>query len=248
MAGHVADGARAERLPVAPREGMQAVMVVAKGRRAEPLVPMQAGRNGLRRRPAARAAKVAVQQRVGFRDGADGPGGDVLGHAADRLAAIALVAHLRQHLLLAGRLGQGVALGDIVGQRLLAEDVLAVVDGADGGRGMVVIGRGDQDHVEVLVALVEHLAIVVEDLGFGRVLDALVHDLGNSLLVHVHQGDEVFAERTAHAVAAHARCADHRHAQLVGRRLLGQHEGSPGDAGHGGDRGPGRGALEKATS
>ena len=101
-------------------------------------------------------------------DVADGPGGDVLGHAADRLAAIALVAHLRQDLLLPGGLGQGIALGDVVGQRLLAEDVLAVVDGADGRRGVVVVGRGDQDHVEVLVALVEHLAIVVEDLGLGR--------------------------------------------------------------------------------
>ena len=198
--------------------------------------------------PAARAAEVAVQDRVGFRDRADGPGGDVLGHAADRLAAIALVAHLRQDLLLPGGLGQGIALGDVVGQRLLAEDVLAVVDRADGGRGVVVIGRGDQHHVEVLVALVEHLAVVVEDLGLGRVLDAVLHHLGDVLLVHVDQGDEVLAQGAAHAVAAHARRADHGHAQLVARRLLGQHEGPAGDARQRGDAGRGRRTLEKLAS
>ena len=144
---------------------MQAVMVVAIGRRADPLVPVQAGRNGLRGGPAARAAKVPVQYRVGFGDLADGPRGDVLGDAADRLAAIALVAHLRQDLLLPGGLGQGIALGDVVGQRLLAKHVLAVVDRPHGSRGVVVIGGGDQDHVEVVMALIEHLAIVVEILG-----------------------------------------------------------------------------------
>ena len=128
MASHIADGACAKSLPVAPREGMQAIMVVAIGRRADPLVPVQAGRNGLGRRPAARAAEVPVQYRVGFADLADGAGCNVLGDAADRLAAIALVAHLRQDLLLSGGLGQRIALGDVVGQRLLAKNVLAVVD------------------------------------------------------------------------------------------------------------------------
>ena len=51
----------------------------------------------------------------------------------------------------------------------------------------------------------------------------------------------------AHAVAAHARCADYGHAQLVGRRPLGQHEGPAGDARqHAADRG--RRTFEKTTS
>ena len=173
---------------------MQAVMVVAIGRRADPLVPVQAGRNGLRGRPAARAAEVAVQDGVRFEDVANGARSDVLGDAADRLAAIALVAHLRQHLLLPGGIGQGIALGDVVGQGFLAKDVLAVVDGTDGSRGMVMIGGGDEDHVEVVVALVEHLAIVEEDLGLGQVLDALPHDLGDVLLVHVSHSYKLLAE------------------------------------------------------
>ena len=225
---------------------MQAVMVVAIGRRADPLVPVQAGRNGLGGGPAARAAEVPVQDRVRLGDLADGAGGNVLGNAADRLAAIALVAHLRQHLLLPGSFGQRIALGDVLGERLLAKNVFAVVDGPHGRRGMVVIGGGDQDHVDIVVALVEQFAIVVKNLRPGRVLDALLHDLGNVLLVHVRQSHELLAQCATHGVGADARRADHGHPQLVARRPLGQHEGPAGDAGqHAADRG--RRTFEKAT-
>ena len=192
--------------------------------------------------------KLRSRMRVGFGDRTDGPGGNIFRHAADRLAAIALVAHLRENLLLPGGLGQGIALGDVVGQWLLAEDMLAVVDGADGGRSVVVIGRGDQHHVEVLVALVEHLAIVVENLGLGRLLDTILHNLGDVLLVHIDHGDKVLAEGAAHAIAAHARHADHGHAQLVGRRRLGQHEGAAGDARQHSDTGRSRRTFEKLAS
>ena len=148
---------------------------------------------------------------MGLGDVTDRPGGDVFGHAADALAAVTLIAHLSQDLLFARGVGEGPAFGDIMGQWLLAEDMLAIMDGADGGRGVVVIGRGHKDDVEILVALVEHLAVIVEDLGPGAVLYAVAHDIGDRLLIDIDQGDEFFLEGAAHAIAAHASRTDDGH-------------------------------------
>ena len=79
---------------------------------------------------------------------------------------VALVAHLRVDLVLR-RLGRERA-GFVRCTRSAAsrqKTLLAEVDGADRGRGVVVVGRGDQHRVDVLVRVVEHLAVVVEDCG-----------------------------------------------------------------------------------
>ena len=95
VAGHVADRARAESFPVPPTKGMEAVMVFAIRRRADPLVPVKSRRHGLRGGPAALAAKVAPQEGVGLGHVPDGPVPDILAGLADRVTAMPLVAHLR---------------------------------------------------------------------------------------------------------------------------------------------------------
>ena len=104
---------------------MQAIVILAIGSGAEPLVPVQALGNRLAGRDAAAAAEIAGEDAVRLDDIADGPAPDELDQAAIALAAMALVAHLREDLVLLGGLGQGAALVDVVGQRLLAEGVLA---------------------------------------------------------------------------------------------------------------------------
>jgi len=127
---------------------------------------------------------------VRFDDAANRPRPNTLHHAADRFAAMSLVAHLRGHFVLAGSLGQGVALVDVVRQRLLAERGLAEIDGPDRSRGVVVVRRGDEHRVEILVAIVEHLAVVVEDFGLGPPGARRFHRGGDRVVVDVDQGDQ----------------------------------------------------------
>ncbi len=72
--------------------------------------------------------------------------------------AAALRADLHDPLVLAGRGQHGLALGHVDADRLLHVDVGARLDGRDHRQGVPVVGRGDQDDVEVL--LLEHLAVV----------------------------------------------------------------------------------------
>ena len=59
---------------------------------------------------------------------------------------------------LAGRADHRLALGDVVRDRLLDIDVLAGQHGLDRGQGVPVVGRGDDDAVDVFA--VEHGAVV----------------------------------------------------------------------------------------
>ena len=81
-----------------------------------------------------------------------------------RLVGLALVAHLGDDLVLAGRLGDGAGLEHRVRQRLLAVDVLAGPHHGHRDRGVRVVRRGDDDGVDVLL-LLEHLAEVEVELG-----------------------------------------------------------------------------------
>ena len=126
----------------------------------------------------------------------------------------------------AGGLGQGAALGDVMGQRLLREGGLAALDRADRRRGMVVVRRGDQHDVEILVALVEHLAIVVVDLRLGlapMTFAELLHGAREGIVIDIDQGHEVLAQAAAEGVAAHAARANHGHAQLLVVICVGQY-------------------------
>ena len=113
------------------------------------------------RRALAVAAEVAAEDGVRLGDLADRPGPDVFAHQADGLTVVSLVAHLRRHVLFLGGLHQGIALGHVVGHRLLHERRLAQLDRPHRRRGVVMVGRGDEHDVDVLLALVVHLAIVV---------------------------------------------------------------------------------------
>ena len=57
---------------------------------------------------------------------------DVLAHQAGFLAGLAVVAQLRGHSGTASGLGHHASFLDRVGQRLLAVDVLALIDGGQG--------------------------------------------------------------------------------------------------------------------
>ena len=204
-------------------KGCSPLVVLAELRRADPLVPVQALGDGLARRAFAVAAEIAAEDGVRLGDVADRPGPDVLADRADRLAVMALVAHLRRHVLFFGGLHQGVALGHVVGHGLLHEGRLAQLDRPHGRRGVVVVGRGNEHDVEILAALVEHLAVIVvgADVG-GLVLDPL-DGLGHDVVVHVDQGHGPLVGGDARVPAAHAAAADHADAELRVGRPVGQH-------------------------
>src|SRR5262249_18888789 len=79
---------------------------------------------------------------------------------------MSLVAHLRQNLFFACRLGQGVAFVDIMREGLLRKRRLPQVYRANGRRRMMMIRRGDQHNVELAVAFLKQLSVVKK--GFWR--------------------------------------------------------------------------------
>ena len=106
--------------------------------------------------------------------------------------AAALGAHLHDPLVLAGRGQHGLPLGHVHADRLLDVNVSAGLDGRDHRQGMPVVGRGDQDDVEVL--FLEHLAIIGERArSLLRSLPAGddIGGLGQHLLVDVAQRDDL---------------------------------------------------------
>ena len=123
-----------------------------------------------------------------FGDVADFARPDHLGALARAFVRVALVAHLRGDLVFVGRLHQLARFPDGAGQRLLHVDVLAALHAPHGGGGVHEIGDGDDDRVDVLVFLVEHLAEVFvlrsafELLEFARGL----------LFIDIAQRDDVF--------------------------------------------------------
>ena len=73
-------------------------------------------------------------------------------------AVVALVADGEDAVGLLGDLDHLLALGDVPGHQLLAQDVLAGLHGVDGDRGVQVQRQGDDDRLDVLV--VEKLVVV----------------------------------------------------------------------------------------
>ena len=100
---------------------------------------------------------------------------------------VALVAHLRRQVrVLRGGLADEPGFPDVVGERLLAVDVLAVRQRQVGRERVRVLGGGDDDGVEVVRA-VEDAPEVVE-------LPGLREPLGRGVqrvLVHVAEDDDV---------------------------------------------------------
>ena len=136
--------------------------------RADPLLPVQALGDGLGRRAVRPRRPGRRRPTVGLRDVADRPGPDVFAEPADVLAAVSLIAQLRDDLVLLRRRRQPPHLVDAVGHRLLQIDPLPQAHGDHRGHGVMVVRHGDEHRVHLLVKLVEHLPVVIEGLHAGK--------------------------------------------------------------------------------
>ena len=141
MTAPIADRAVAELPPTAPQLRMQFGVIGAVGRRANPLIPMQAGRNRQRGKPAPHAAATRSRPAIGLDHVADRARPDIFAKPANALLAVPLVAELRHHLLLSGSFHHGPHLADAVGQWLLAIDVLAQVHRDRRRHGVMMVGE-----------------------------------------------------------------------------------------------------------
>ena len=131
---------------------------------------------------------------------------------------MALVAHLRLHLVPACGLGDRAGLGDGVRQRLLTVHVLAGLQCRQRDRGVRVIRRRDHHGVDALL-LLEHLAVIRVHGRFRIQRDGL----RRVVAVDVAQGDDVLARAGLQVGAAHSPDADPCDVQLVAGRLRSQH-------------------------
>ena len=106
------------------------------------------GRRGILQAPRAVGPDVNLAHRTDHAGIQDFP------DRAPRRRGVPLVAHLRGQLrILGGGLADEARLPDIVGERLLAIDVLAVRQRQIGGKRMRVLRRGHHDGVEVIRAI-----------------------------------------------------------------------------------------------
>ena len=129
----------------------------------------------------------AVRPHVHLADRTDDAGHQDFLDRAPRRRRVALVAHLRRQLRVLRRgLPNEPGFPDVVGERLLAVDVLAVRQRQVGRERVRVLGRRDHDGVEG-VRLVEHAPEVVELLRLREPLGRGVH----RVLVHVAEDDDV---------------------------------------------------------
>ncbi len=131
---------------------------------AQPHVPVdRRGCHVLRERVVAPLAAdvVAVVARLALEDVADLAGLDVIVGGQPGRVGHRLHADRHDLVLLLGGVDDGDRLGDRARHRLFHVDVLAGVHGVQGHAGVPVVGRGDADHVHVL--LVENDAVVLAD-------------------------------------------------------------------------------------
>ena len=142
-------------------------------------------------------------------DLADEAGVEPFADLADAFAGVALVPHLRDHLVGAGGLGEGTGLEDIMRDGLLDVDVLARAHAGHGDVGVRMVRGGDDDGVDVL-ALLEHDA----EVGEGFRLRELLDGPRAALQVEVAQGDDVLVGAVADVASADAAEADGRDIQL----------------------------------
>ena len=125
---------------------------------------MQVRRYGRRfRRPLARPFHRLVHPDVDFADRSDRAGLNQFDHAAVVFGGVNLRAHLSGHLRLLVRFSHQPSFVHRMGQRLFAIHVHAPLHRHQAGRRMRVLGRADDDGVEIL--LIQQLAPI--DVGLG---------------------------------------------------------------------------------
>ena len=190
--------------------------------RAAPEVVVDRLRDRLRAGDLADALPRLVVEPVGVEDLAEIALADVLERLGEAGPLARAVRGLDDPLVLAGRLDHLAAFEDVVGRGLLDVHVLARLAGPDRRQRVPVVGRGDDDRVDVLV--VEQLAQVGVRLD-ARIVRAELLDLRHEMgLVAVAQGGEAQAGNLqmrpdlvlAHAADLHARAdADDAQADVV---------------------------------
>src|SRR5207248_4789668 len=154
VAAEVAQAGAAELPEVAPGHRDVGRIVRPRRPRPQPQVPVQAGRYRLVVfGPAGelRVPALGPDPGVDLAHRADRPGRDPLDRTADALGRVPLVAHLRGDAGLLRHLGDVPGLPEVVGQRLLAVDVLARAHGDGRDVGVQVVRRGAQDGVDRLL-------------------------------------------------------------------------------------------------
>jgi hypothetical protein len=159
---------------------------------------------------------------------ADDTGLDQLDDAAVVLGGVDLDAHLGRHLRLRRLLADLARLEDVVGERLLAVDVLAVLQGQHGRRRVRVLAGADDHGVEG-GGMVKELAEV------GELFGVAVFGPGRLQggAAHVAQRDDVLGGDGGEVGGAPAAHTDQGDVELVGR-LAGAQEGGCGQGGAGG--------------
>ena len=219
VAAHVAERTGTELPPAAPVEGMRAGAALVFLGRGFVEVELE-----VRLARFAREPQIPVQVRRAFDellfdrslrpDGPIGPKTDFLERANGTLFdpllrhaltvhRAALVAHLRDNFRFFRGAMQVTHLGDVIAERLLHADVLAVLDGMHRGEVMRVVGSRDDDAVDVLGHLIEHLAEVLIELrrrrrsltGVEMVLLTLLRGFLKTLRVHIDHRDDVVVQR-----------------------------------------------------
>ena len=120
---------------------------------------------------------------------ADNAGLNHFHRTAQAVARAALVAHLRDDLLLGGEQAQVACFGDRVRERLLHVGVLAHLHGEARGWRVDVVGRGDDDGVEALAHLLVELAVVTVALRLRVFFEAFAQRVA----VHIAERDDVRA-------------------------------------------------------
>ncbi len=179
----------------------------------------------------------AIGPHVDLAHRTDDAGHEDLPDRAPGLRGVALVAHLRRQLrVLRGRLADEAGLPDVVGERLLAVDVLAVRQRQVGGERVRLLAGGDHDGVELL-RIVKDAPEVLELPGL-RVPHRRAVD---RVLIHVADDDDVLVGMRRHrprrgtpapaaravrrrCVGATAPCPDGEFAHVVGGATAGSDE------------------------
>ena len=143
-------------------------------------------------------------------------GVDELLDFGESLALAALEADLHDAAMLGGRLDHGLALANVVGQRLLAIDVKPALQGGDELQGVPVRRSGDNHRVEPLE--VEQFLVQLERLRpLALQLLQFVGALFQVIAIHVAQGRDLDAAHfQGRPGIDHAIPADADHAEAEG--------------------------------
>ena len=272
MAAEVLDVRAAEVPEIAPRHREVGGAERARLARPEPEIPVQAGGDERRLGRTARQRRIPPagrHPRVHLAHRADDPRLYQLDRLPHPVARVALISHLRRHAGLLRHPRNEAGLADVVGQRLLAVDVLAGSHrGYDNGRVRVIGGRAEHgvdrglalEHlpeVHVLRALVVRRDLLV--VAFDQLADGLspghaleVEPLEVEVLSGIRDGNHLcvgLLEQRTEVRPALASGADEGDVHLVARRDLALPEHVPRDdrERRGGSRGTGTFFQERAA-